>query len=52
MFHKVSRIPNAKFRGKIISSNASISKRVFQKPLVAPGRVRVVDGHVGQVKLG
>ena len=38
------------FWGKTTISNASISRRVFRKPL--GGRVRVVDGQVGQVRLG
>jgi len=48
-------------RGKTTISNEGISKRVFRKPLGAPaglgypwapGRIRVVDGQVGQVRLG
>ncbi len=38
--------------GKTTISNAGISRRVFRKPPGAPGRVRVVNGQVGQVRLG
>jgi len=37
--------------GKMTILNASISKRVFRKPLGAPGRVRVPSGPPSRVRV-